>query len=155
MPANYTLQRTEQFLLILRKTIEQNPISVEDILYQEGREQTGEWKDFAKGTFWGKNNAWYHFRTEFTIPEEYAGKCVKCKLSTGREGAWNALNLIDGRVPSSEAYFASLQEASEYMRHEFYEKFCGHEEVMANCVGHTHIDVAWQAFYERRIQCGF
>lgn len=54
-----------------------------------------------------------------------------------------ALNLIDCRAPSSEAYFASLHEASAYLHEEFYGKFCGQENVIADCIGHTHIDVAW------------
>lgn len=55
----------------------------------------------------------------------------------------HALNLLDCRVPSSEAYFESVKAASAYMHQEFYERFCGQENVIANCVGHTHIDVAW------------
>lgn len=54
-----------------------------------------------------------------------------------------AMNLLDCRVPGSAEYTASLCAASEYMRREFYEKFCGTENVIANCIGHTHIDVAW------------
>lgn len=54
-----------------------------------------------------------------------------------------AMNLLDCRAPGSEAYFASLKAASAYLHSEFYEKFCGREDVIANCLGHTHIDVAW------------
>lgn len=248
MSMNFTLERTEQFLAILNRTIEQQSLSIDCIKYQEGRQQTGKWNDFVKGTYWGKTDTWYQFYAEFTIPREYEGKCVRCRLSTGREGAWNALNpqfllringcvqqaldtnhqtfcltrnacagetfimefeayagreignikfqdsplqfvlyafcvndiseqlyydlftakaaaeiypeteyiriqienyltnalnLIDGRLPSSDSYFASLYAASEYMRTEFYGKFCGHEAVIADCIGHTHIDVAW------------
>lgn len=249
MSVNFVLDRTAQYLSVIKNTIEQNCIDIDNILYQEGREAAGEWREFVKGSYWGKNDTWYQFRTEFVIPEEYEGKCVKCKLSTGREGGWNALNpqfllringrviqaldtnhqtfqltssaragetyrlefeayagreigndvtfrdvpvqfrlhafchsedaenayydlyaawgaariypetdyrriqienyltnalnLIDCRVPSSEAYFASLRAASAYMRDEFYGKFCGQENVIADCIGHTHIDVAW------------
>lgn len=55
-----------------------------------------------------------------------------------------ALNLLDCRVPSSEEYFASVENAHRYMQEEFYGKFCGHEEMVANCIGHSHIDVAWK-----------
>lgn len=249
MSINFTLDRTKQYLDVIKNTIEQNCISIDNILYQEGREITGNWQEFEKGSYWGKNDTWYQFRTEFTIPEEYEGKFVRCKLSTGREGGWNAINpqflltingrvvqaldtnhqtfilsqaakagdtytlefeayagreigntvtfqdvpvqfrlhafchsedaenayydlyaawgaadiypetdyrriqienyltnamnLMDLRVPSSEAYFASLREASAYLREEFYGKFCGQEDIIADCVGHTHIDVAW------------
>ena len=55
----------------------------------------------------------------------------------------SALNMVDCRIPSSEDYFASVQCASDYLQREFYEKFCGKEDVIANIIGHTHIDVAW------------
>lgn len=249
MGINFTLSRVEQYLAVIKDTIEQDCIPIDDILYQEGRDTAGAWQDFEKDSYWGKNDTWYEFRTAFTIPETYEGKCVRGKLVTGREGAWNALNpqfllrvngrvvqaldtnhqtfllstsaragetyilefeayagrelgngvtfrdvpaqfrlhafchsedaenayydlyaaktaaeiypetdyrriqienyltcalnLIDCRVPSSEAYFASLRAASGYMREEFYGKFCGQENIIADCVGHTHIDVAW------------
>ena len=248
MSMNFTLERAEQFLPILEESIEQDKIEIDYIQYLEGREKTGEWTDFAKGTYWGKNDAWYWFRAKFTIPDDYEGKCVKCHLTTGREKLWNALNpqflvyvngqiqqaldtnhqtfclsdsavpgetytlefeayagreigniifkdqpaqfclyaychevsaeqmyydlyvakmaaeiypetdyrriqienyitealnLLDCRIPSSMEYFASVREASKYMQEEFYGKFCGHEEVIADCIGHTHIDVAW------------
>lgn len=249
MSINFTLDRTKQYLGVIKNTIEQNCISIDNILYQEGREITGNWRKFEKDSYWGKNDTWYQFRTEFTIPEEYEGKFVRCKLSTGREGGWNAINpqfllkingrvvqaldtnhqtfilsqaakagdtytlefeayagreigntvtfqdvpvqfrlhafchsedaenayydlyaawgaadiypetdyrriqienyltnamnLMDLRVPSSETYFASLREASAYLREDFYGKFCGQEDIIADCVGHTHIDVAW------------
>lgn len=55
----------------------------------------------------------------------------------------NALNIIDARVPSSAEYFCSVREAAEYMKKEFYGKFCGHGDAVADCIGHTHIDIAW------------
>lgn len=249
MSINFTLNRAEQYLQVIKETIEQNCIPILNIQFQEGREKKGEWLDFEPGSYWGKNDTWYQFRTKFTIPEEYEGKNVRCRLRTGREAGWNALNpqfllklngrvvqamdtnhqtfilsmnahagetyeiemegyagreigntftfqdsplqfdlhayshseiaeaayydlyaawgaaeiypetdyrriqienylthalnLVDCRVPSSEAYFESLKEASAYMREEFYGKFCGKEDVIADCVGHTHIDVAW------------
>ena len=55
-----------------------------------------------------------------------------------------ALNLTDlRRVPSME-YSDSVKTAVSYLDEEFYGKFCGKEEITALCVGHTHIDVAWQ-----------
>ncbi|MBD5537396.1 MAG: alpha-mannosidase [Lachnospiraceae bacterium] len=249
MAVNFILSRAEQYLAAIKDTIEQACVPIDDILYQEGRDTTGSWQTFVKDSYWGKNDTWYQFRTEFTIPAAYEGKCVRGKLVTGREGGWNALNpqfllringhviqaldtnhqtfllsasakegetyklefeayagrelgntvtfrdvpaqfrlyafchsedaenayydlyaaktaaeiypetdyrriqienyltralnLIDCRVLSSEAYFASLRAASGYMREEFYGKFCGQENIIADCVGHTHIDVAW------------
>lgn len=56
----------------------------------------------------------------------------------------DALNCLDLRDPYSEAFYASVEAARDYMKREYYEKLCDKEpEVIANCVGHTHIDVAW------------
>ncbi len=55
----------------------------------------------------------------------------------------HALNLLDCRIPGSEAYFASVRAAADCLETEFYGKYCGHGEMIANCIGHTHIDVAW------------
>lgn len=244
----FTLKRTEQFLKILQGTMEQNPIKITAVEYSESRDGSAPWVPFVEDSYWGKNDTWYRFRTEFVIPESYNKKHVKCKLVTGREDAWNALNpqmlllinghviqaldtnhftfdlskeaiagecyalefeayagrelsnvrfqdyplqfalraychdesseelyydikaakmaaemypetdfnriqienyltqalnLLDCRVPSSEEYFASVKAACQYMQEEFYGKFCGHNEVIADCIGHTHIDVAW------------
>ncbi len=54
-----------------------------------------------------------------------------------------AINLLDLRKPFSPEFHKSVDAANEYMRTEFYEKLCGHDDVIATCVGHTHIDVAW------------
>jgi len=59
----------------------------------------------------------------------------------------NALNrtvlLLDLRHPYSEEFNASIDKAREYILKEFYEKECGKGNIIANCIGHTHIDVAW------------
>ncbi len=46
-------------------------------------------------------------------------------------------------VPHSEAYMASVREARVYLKKHLYEDLAGHDEVIATCIGHTHIDVAW------------
>lgn len=56
----------------------------------------------------------------------------------------NAVNLIDMREPYSEDYYNSLKRAEEYLQNEFYGKYCRDGEVHAICIGHTHIDVAWE-----------
>ena len=55
----------------------------------------------------------------------------------------DTVNLLDLREPYSEAYYASIREASAYIRKHLYEELGGHDEVIASCIGHTHIDVAW------------
>lgn len=56
----------------------------------------------------------------------------------------NALNFIDMRSPYSEEYYASLDKAIDYLKTEFYGKYCRKGDVFAFCIGHTHIDVAWE-----------
>ena len=56
----------------------------------------------------------------------------------------NALNFIDMRSPYSDEYYASLDKAIEYLKTEFYGKYCKKGDVFAFCIGHTHIDVAWE-----------
>lgn len=56
----------------------------------------------------------------------------------------NAINIIDLRKIFSQDYYNSIHEANEYLKNEFYEKLCTESDIIATCVGHTHIDVAWQ-----------
>ena len=54
-----------------------------------------------------------------------------------------ALDMLDLRDPYSAAFYASVAAARRYMKEEFYESFCLRQPVTVDCVGHTHIDVAW------------
>lgn len=54
-----------------------------------------------------------------------------------------AVNMIDLRKPYLESFHTTIAAADEYLQKEFYEKYCGKENITALCVGHTHIDVAW------------
>lgn len=56
-----------------------------------------------------------------------------------------ACNLIDFRKSKGILYDESVIKANRYLNKEFYENknICGYNGVMATCVGHTHIDVAW------------
>ena len=53
------------------------------------------------------------------------------------------INLLDLRTPYSEGFYRSMREASAYIRKALYEDMAGYEDVIATCIGHTHIDVAW------------
>ncbi|SHJ85962.1 alpha-mannosidase [Clostridium cavendishii DSM 21758] len=55
----------------------------------------------------------------------------------------DAINILDLRKPFSKEYNESVKKANEFLEEEFYGKLCGHEDTVATCVGHTHIDVAW------------
>ena len=53
------------------------------------------------------------------------------------------INLLDLRTPYSDDVYRSVREASAYIRKALYEDMAGYEDVIATCIGHTHIDVAW------------
>lgn len=55
----------------------------------------------------------------------------------------DTINLLDLRDPDSDAFLASVREADAYIQKNLYEKMGGHDDVIATCIGHTHIDVAW------------
>ncbi len=55
----------------------------------------------------------------------------------------DTINLLDMRVPYSPAFYASLEKAQAYIAENLYSKMAGYEDVIATCIGHTHIDVAW------------
>lgn len=55
-----------------------------------------------------------------------------------------AINLTDMRELGSEEFKISVKAALDYLEKEFFGKYCKAESVNAICIGHTHIDVAWQ-----------
>ena len=55
-----------------------------------------------------------------------------------------AVNLVDTREVHSQAYFASVRAAREFLEREFYGKLCTTRgKPVVHCVGHTHIDMEW------------
>ncbi len=55
----------------------------------------------------------------------------------------HALCMLDWRNPGCENFVSSVKKANEYIEEEFYGKVCGDTGMLASCIGHTHIDVAW------------
>lgn len=55
----------------------------------------------------------------------------------------NTINLIDLRKVYSKEYYESIEKASAYIKKHIYEDMAGFDDVIATCIGHTHIDVAW------------
>lgn len=53
------------------------------------------------------------------------------------------VNFIDLRTPYSEEFYTTLQQASDYIDKALYDDMAGYKDVIATCIGHTHIDVAW------------
>lgn len=54
-----------------------------------------------------------------------------------------ACNMLDINYPYTEEYYEKINRAKAFLKEEYYEKMCGHSPVTVNCIGHTHIDVAW------------
>ncbi|MDO4482443.1 MAG: alpha-mannosidase [Bacillota bacterium] len=55
----------------------------------------------------------------------------------------NTINYLDLRTPYSTAFYDSVENAERYIKKALYEDFTGYDDVIATCIGHTHIDVAW------------
>ena len=55
----------------------------------------------------------------------------------------NCINKLDLRTPYSKEFYKALEEADSYLEKALYEDMAGYEDVIATCIGHTHIDVAW------------
>lgn len=62
---------------------------------------------------------------------------------TIRDSLDKALILLDLRHFYSEDFYAGIKKCADYLKEEFYGKICGKSESVVNCIGHTHIDVAW------------
>ena len=54
-----------------------------------------------------------------------------------------AVNFLDLRTPYSEEFYRTLDEALDYIAKALYSEMAGYGDVIATCIGHTHIDVAW------------
>lgn len=53
------------------------------------------------------------------------------------------INYLDLRTPYNEAFYVSLEKATSYIQETLYGEQAGYSDVIATCIGHTHIDVAW------------
>lgn len=54
------------------------------------------------------------------------------------------INLLDLRQPYSDNFYNSLDKAIEYIEKNIYTDMAGNNDIIASCIGHTHIDVAWR-----------
>ena len=54
-----------------------------------------------------------------------------------------ACNILELNYPYTEEFYRGINKTHEYLEKEYYEKLCGNSPITVNCIGHTHIDVAW------------
>lgn len=85
---------------------------------------------------------YYHIKVPFEILE-YEDENTRNYFEI-KKHLNNAVNFIDMREPYSDEYYDSLDKAIDYLEKEFYGKYCHEGETHAFCIGHTHIDVAWE-----------
>jgi alpha-mannosidase len=55
----------------------------------------------------------------------------------------NTVNLLDLRCEYSVEFYDSVKKARSYINKALYEDMAGVSDVIATCIGHTHIDIAW------------
>lgn len=55
----------------------------------------------------------------------------------------DTVNLLDLRQVHSDAFYESVDCAHTYIQKKLYQEMAGFDDVIATCIGHTHIDVAW------------
>ncbi len=55
----------------------------------------------------------------------------------------DAVNLLDLRHPYDGNFYQSVSEARAFIKQALYTDLAGDDDVIATCIGHTHIDVAW------------
>lgn len=86
-------------------------------------------------------NLYYDLNVPLCIAEKLEdGDSVKLPLELALE---KAVDLLDLRVPYSESFYASIKATEKYLQKSVYETLAGSSKVIASCIGHTHIDVAW------------
>lgn len=54
-----------------------------------------------------------------------------------------AVNFLDLRTSYTKEFYDGIREARNYLKKALYEEHAGYSDIIATCIGHTHIDVAW------------
>ena len=54
-----------------------------------------------------------------------------------------ACNILELNYPYTPEYYEKIEAAREYLKKNYYDAMCGNSTVTVDCIGHTHIDVAW------------
>lgn len=85
--------------------------------------------------------SYYDFNVPLCIAEKLEdGNSIKMSIELELE---KAADLLDMRIPYSKDFYDSIKSAEDYLEKTVYETLAGNSQVIASCIGHTHIDVAW------------
>jgi|LGOV01.1.fsa_nt_gb alpha-mannosidase len=90
--------RLKRLIEDLQKLIYRYEMPVERFKILDDKRQDGyllessSWQDFTVGENWKAEDAHRWFRTTLVLPEEYTGETVVFRITTGREGQWDACN---------------------------------------------------------------
>lgn len=85
---------------------------------------------------------WYDIRVPFELLRDCYEQGSE-NYAVTRSVLEQTANLIDFQEPGSESFFASVAEADGFIRDEFYGRRCGNPTSVVDCIGHSHLDVAW------------
>ena len=107
----FEVERIERIIADLEKAIYADSEPVASYRVCKGSFEGGEavtlddsrWEQYANGELWGGYDKHQWFRTKIRMPERFEGKNVVFRITTGREGEWDALNpqlffYLDGKL---------------------------------------------------------
>lgn len=83
---------------------------------------------------------------DMKVPYEIAGLMKKDDTRRTKyfQKLNEAANLLNLTAPGSAEFFASVKEASAFVKDAFYQEIDRPSDVIVHSIGHTHIDVAWK-----------
>ncbi|MFV0412151.1 MAG: hypothetical protein ACK5L3_02630, partial [Oscillospiraceae bacterium] len=94
----FTLERGEKTAQVLAGLVEKARLPVAGFKIKEGNSPEGfcedctPWPVYRRGEVWHGEGAHRWFRAELEIPAEWQGGWVELRVTTGREGQWDATN---------------------------------------------------------------
>lgn len=100
----FELERQQRILDDLKALIYSDKLAITQYEIKDGKElELGEWRSFSTNEVWLGNDKHRWFQTKLIIPAAFDGKKVEYRISTGREGEWDATNpqallYINGKV---------------------------------------------------------
>lgn len=98
MSIQFELERMERLVKDINKLRYPESKVIKKYKMHEGKIDNGatcdtrDWQDYEIDTPWKDTDRHRWFRTSFQIPKSMVGKHVEFRITTGREGQWDATN---------------------------------------------------------------